>query len=85
MPMGHCGRNRNTIAVHDIENVRFFFLLLLFIFLNFFYISWEGGEICAQKSIPPNNFPLPSGSNCVEKEIKNKIMKFHSTGRVGGY
>lgn len=45
MPMGHCGRNRNTITVHDIENVVFFFFLI-------FFFSWEGGEhFCAQKSI----------------------------------
>lgn len=74
MPMGHCGLNRNTIGVHDIENVSCYYFHKLF-----FSFSWEGEKIlCAEI----NTSSLPESFRVQLLEIKKK---FQSTGRVGGY
>jgi hypothetical protein len=74
MPMGHCGRNRNTIGVHDIENVHFSSFI--------FFRGREEKFVRRNQYLQTTSPRIPSGSNCWKRE---KIMKFHSTGRVGGY
>jgi hypothetical protein len=61
MPMGHCGLNRNTIGVHDIENVSCYYFHKPFLFRG---REWK---FCAQKSIPS----LPESFRVQLLEIKN--------------